>query len=573
MFYSIIVIFISLLFVLFSIIRVAVNRRKTHFIKNELQTILDALEPVALIDPNYNILRVNQLYASIVGKSYKQLLGKKCYEAHFNRKTPCPGCQLYKAVVEKKPQLMAASQWNIGKHKVWYDVSFTPVFDRDKKVKYVVETKKDITALHKIKTALEEQKLILEHKARELADKNHQLSLAYDQLETALAEKDHDLEMARDIQQSLLPNLPATYGHLHFWENYEPIQHIGGDLYDLIPLGNQKIGVFIGDVSGHGLAAAFVAAMVKLSLYNHIEKYYDPQRFFKDINQDLKNHLRTGLYLTAFWGVIDLKTNKIKYVRGSHPPPVIIGRDNSMRQLDSKGMLIGMLPDPFFDVEVEQLYPGDKLLFFTDGCFNIEKKDRSGFLSYADFIGILHNLGSLPLDSIYGALNLRLKTDTTLSKVDDDRTFVGIEVLKKPLNERYKYLLHFPKAKGICRCRVANRNDFELLLNKIQSKMKKNEYSERNYSSIENGVKEVLESALVQFEKEKVNIKLNIAWTVNPDLFCLSCTSTVPFCEVSNGKTGVCKGIFLLRTYMDEVYAEESGTSVTIIKRNSPSIV
>lgn len=548
---------------------IQVNRRKTMQIREELQTILDTLEPVALIDTSYNIIRVNQLYAAAVGRNYQSLIGRKCYKVHENRDSPCPGCQLYKALLERKPQLMPAVQWSREGHTIYYDVSFHPVMDSKNNVEYVVEVKKDITTLHNIKTTLEEQKQDLERKTRELADKNRAVSQAYSQLESALEEKNQELEMAREIQRSLLPERSPETGSAKFWSTYEPIQQVGGDLYDFIPLGDHRFGIFIGDVSGHGLAAAFIASLTKLSLHNNLDRSDSPQQLLKAINRDLRMHLKTGHYLTAFYCELDLKSNTLRYARGSHPPPALLRPDGSLQRLDAKGMLIGILPEPEYVMQTVQLDAGDRLFLFTDGCFGLTNQAGEIPITYARFLELIQVYGKLPMDSCYAALHLRLQQDVGNQLMEDDRTFICIEITKRAMAQRYRYILHFDREDKIHRLRIAARREMDQLMDKVVSALEHEGFSERIIIGICHSIQEVVVNAFVHGHKGDDQLKVSIAWTVNSKCFRFSITDKGQGFDAEGIRTGRQRrgnGLLLVRTYMDEMFIENGGRTVSLYK-------
>jgi len=551
---------------------IQINRKKSRQIRAELQTILDKLEPVALIDTAYNILRVNELYASAVGRNYQSLIGRKCYKVLENRDSPCPGCQLYKALLERKPQMMPATQWKRDGHTIYYDVSFHPIIDPSNNVEFVVEVRKDITTLHNVKTTLEEQKDDLERKSHELADKNKALTQAYDQLEIALDEKNRDLEMAREIQLSLLPENPPNTGSARFWSSYEPIQKVGGDLYDFIPMGDHRFGLFIGDVSGHGLAAAFIASLTKLSLHNNLDRANTPQQLLKAINRDLRLHLKTGHYLTAFYGVLDLKTNTLTYARGSHPPPVILRADGSVQRLDARGMLIGLLPEPEYVMQDVVVDAGDRLFLFTDGCFGLMNSIGEAPISYARYVELIQVYGKLPLDSVYAALHLRLQQEVATHVTDDDRTFIAIEITKTALTNRYRYILHFDRDDHIRRVRLGHRREMDRVIDKVVQALEAEGFSERVIIGICNSIQEVVVNALVHGHQLDERLKVAIAWSVNQKCFRFSITDKGAGFDpndMGSGRARKGNGLLLVRTYMDEVFIENNGRTISLFKEKT----
>jgi serine phosphatase RsbU (regulator of sigma subunit)/anti-sigma regulatory factor (Ser/Thr protein kinase) len=550
-------------------------RLRTRKIKYELQSIMDKLDPIAMIDTNYNILRVNELFASALDKPYESLIGKKCYRVFENRLMPCPGCQLYKAVLEKKSQHVPEYEWERDGHKIVYDIAFHPIMDSKGKVTEIVEVKTDHTQLHTIKLKTEEQKLLLENKTQELARKNRAITHARNELQATLEERNKELEMAREIQLSLLPErLPRLPG-VKFWATYQPIHSVGGDIYDFIHLADHKLGIFIADVSGHGLAAAFVAALTRMSLYNNVKRYSSPVQLFQVMNQDLRQQLKTGHFLTGFYGVFDLKDNTLTYVRASHPHPIVIRKDGSAERLDSKGMFLGIMAQPNYSQETVSLGRGDRIFFFTDGCFEIGAKDQER-ISYKKFADLVSECGTMPLEAVYGAVNLKLSTMVPPEvSAEDDKTFIGMEITNQPIANRFRYLIHFDKEDNIRRHRISKRKEMDFVLDKITHQLEHYSYKERIILNICNSVQEIVVNAFTHGHGWNESLKMSIAWSVTSRNFKFSVTDKGPGFDMRNymgnpksrHKRG--HGLLLVRTYMDDVYFDNFGRTVTVVKYRS----
>jgi len=456
---------------------------------------------------------------------------------------------------------LSAYLWNRDGYKVFYGIAFQPLVFRGKP--RVLEIKKDVSNLHNARIRLEEQKLQLELRTQELAVKNRALTAARNELVESLEEKNNELELARELQMSLLPEGPPKLNGARFWVHYDPVHKVGGDLYDFIHLGDHRLGVFLGDVAGHGVAAAFISALARMSLYNNVRRSDSPRFLFRAMNQDLRSQLKTGRYLTALFGVLDLKSNLFTYVRASHPPPVVLRANGSLEKLQAKGMLLGILPDPSFVQETVQLNPGDRLFLFTDGCFDLHGLDRNR-QSFARFLELVQEYGRLPLDAVYGAVSLRLRQQLEGAQViEDDKTFIAMEIRKPMLAERYRYLLHFSREDRIVRARVRNSQELESLIKEVLGKLEQGAYSGRQVLGISNSMREVIQTVL-----EAGNA--TIAWSVTDIEFKMSISGpglSIPADTGLRSRDTRGQSLFMVRTYMDDVFFEEGGRTVTIVKR------
>jgi serine phosphatase RsbU (regulator of sigma subunit)/anti-sigma regulatory factor (Ser/Thr protein kinase) len=252
-----------------------------------------------------------------------------------------------------------------------------------------------------------------------LVDRNAALADLTDALQS-------ELEMAREIQQALLPNdLPRVQG-VEFHVRYLPSRPVGGDLYDVCLLDDSHLAIFMADVAGHGLPAAFEAALVRMSFLNHAQAGVDTATIFSRMNRDLRRSLILGHYVTAFVGVLDLETLKLRFCRASHPRPVLLREGETRRTLSGKGLFLGIVDDGGYLEEEVQLAPGDRLCMFTDGYY--ETANRAGQrLGYEAFVERLPaSLDSTPLDVL-----TRVELDypgQAEGDREDDRTFLALDI-------------------------------------------------------------------------------------------------------------------------------------------------
>ncbi|PKL35823.1 MAG: hypothetical protein CVV44_20095 [Spirochaetae bacterium HGW-Spirochaetae-1] len=185
----------------------------------------------------------------------------------------------------------------------------------------------------------------------------------------------HELKMARDIQQHLIPLRPPVHDRFGFKTIYKPMEQVGGDFFDFIKLPDDKIGIFIGDVSGHGIYAALVTAMIKTLIETSGDKLQSPEKLFQYINEKLI-YLTNDLFLTAFYCIFDPGNNRLTYARAGHQYPLHISeKGETFYPLISRGKLLGSFRNLSFEEKTIDLKDGDKLLFFTDGLTEAENED------------------------------------------------------------------------------------------------------------------------------------------------------------------------------------------------------
>jgi sigma-B regulation protein RsbU (phosphoserine phosphatase) len=184
--------------------------------------------------------------------------------------------------------------------------------------------------------------------------------------EAELVAVQRELDMARNIQRSLLPrDVPRANG-LDIAAHFAPMTAVAGDLYDLVPLGPSRLGILVADVSGHGIPAALVASMVKVAFTTAAEQFDSPALVLSAINRALCRQLELGL-VTAVYAVIDTERRSVTLSNGGHPPPLLGRQAGSVLEVKEHGLLLGFRSDATYgDVEIA-LEDDDELLLYTDG--------------------------------------------------------------------------------------------------------------------------------------------------------------------------------------------------------------
>lgn len=258
---------------------------------------------------------------------------------------------------------------------------------------------------------------------------------------------DEELKRARKIQRNLLPkSFPSNMG-LKFFASYIPMESVGGDFYDIqvfpnpdeIPL--DRIGILIADVSGHGVPAAFIASMAKISWQNNFEQFKTPAAILERLNLQMVENT-AGNFLTAFLGVFETtfrhdilepnqnETNRrgiFHYASAGHFSPFIIRKDMDSITLKVKGQMIGV----FQNIRIEEYsidyYKGDRFIFYTDGL--LEMKNYAGdLLGEERLFKIFSETKNLEGNQSCSFILEKLWNFSEGKTVDDDITLLIIDV-------------------------------------------------------------------------------------------------------------------------------------------------
>jgi serine phosphatase RsbU (regulator of sigma subunit) len=220
---------------------------------------------------------------------------------------------------------------------------------------------------------------------RDLHEKNQRLTRAFADLRAAQAQVVEqetlmrELQLAREIQESMLPaTLPQLDG-FEIGARMLPARMVGGDFFDIIPLGPDSLGIAIGDVSGKGVPAALFMALASSLLRAEVTRGTLPEEALRLLNQHLLTRNAKGMFVTLLYGVLQRDTGEFRYVRAGHELPV--GWDAEGRRINvtlGHGMPLGLIPDSALDVQSITLPPGGTLLLYTDG--SVEAMDAQATL-------------------------------------------------------------------------------------------------------------------------------------------------------------------------------------------------
>jgi len=187
-----------------------------------------------------------------------------------------------------------------------------------------------------------------------------------------------ELDLARAVQNNLSPSEFPDVDGVSIDSVYLPMVGIGGDLYDIIEFKEPNlIGIFISDVSGHGVPAALIASMIKTLINTAGSNKLEPGKLLSYINEKLIGETNQH-FVTAFYGIYDTETGCFRYARGGHNYPYLV-RESEIIELKSTGKFLAFFHGLIFEEKEIQLHRGDKILFYTDGLVEAKGFDDTMF--------------------------------------------------------------------------------------------------------------------------------------------------------------------------------------------------
>jgi sigma-B regulation protein RsbU (phosphoserine phosphatase) len=247
--------------------------------------------------------------------------------------------------------------------------------------------------------------------------------------EKRLLSIESELETARQIQFSILPESVPAMPRLRIAAAYRPMSAVAGDFYQFIRLDDYCLGVLVADVSGHGVPAALISSMIKVAMQSVTAWAADPARVLVELNRILSPELRGQLISVAYlW--IDSEHHCARYSAAGHPPMLYWrNSDGELLRVESNGLLFGVTPEGEYPVCNLALQPQDRILLYTDGVIEPESATGEEFgKRRLDELVESHHLspGSELVDTVLSQLR---EWPPESSSQQDDITLIVVDVL------------------------------------------------------------------------------------------------------------------------------------------------
>lgn len=262
-----------------------------------------------------------------------------------------------------------------------------------------------------------------------LAEKTRVLEDTLINLEKVNFDLEGDLILGEEIQHSILP-LPTAGRHVRWCVTYKPVSKVSGDFYDVYDLADGATGILQFDASGHGVPAALLTMMAKISFVEAIQKVEQPNQVVAAVNDELSAHLQmTGNFLTAFYAVIRPHGRMI-YCNAAHTRVLLVRRDAPGAELlDPTSLSVGFAPlgaAAFHNGEV-LLRKGDRIIIYTDGLTETIDKTGKQF-GVEGLLRLVDRYAKLELKEMHAAIENEWATLVERRGIDDDVTIISAEM-------------------------------------------------------------------------------------------------------------------------------------------------
>ena len=277
------------------------------------------------------------------------------------------------------------------------------------------------------------------HAQLKIRDLTKRLTLANRDLLEKQRLIDEDLKAAAEIQRSLLPQEYPNVDIMDVAWKFMPCQSIGGDIFNLIRLDEDNWGIYMVDVSGHGVPSALVAVSVTQMMHSSksviLKRSIDhpphyqivaPPEVLDKLDREYPIE-RFDKFFTITYIVLNGQSKRILYSNAAHPPPVLLHPDGTLEFLDKGGTIIGMGGALPFEGGENQLRAGDKLFIYTDGI--VEYQDEDGnFYGEDRFFDEMKRLKDEPISSMIDGVIASVMDFGKNNEPQDDISLLGVEI-------------------------------------------------------------------------------------------------------------------------------------------------
>jgi sigma-B regulation protein RsbU (phosphoserine phosphatase) len=261
-----------------------------------------------------------------------------------------------------------------------------------------------------------------------LIDKTAEVTRINKRLQLAYQHIDQELELARRIQQSFLPQTLPEVAGVRFTVHYRPCGRVGGDFYDVFRLDENHVGFYVADAMGHGVPASLLTIFLKKGvrpkdITGRQYRLVPPDEVLGRLNRDLIDHgLAENPFITMAYALLNVRDRRLSFARAGHPYPLHVPRSGEPRFWEVQGSLLGVFQTQF-TAETHELSPGDKVLLYTDGMDTAVVEGHEPGAASLRACAARHR--DLPLEEFVGRLAQDLIGQ---SSQPDDLTLLGLQM-------------------------------------------------------------------------------------------------------------------------------------------------
>ena len=324
-----------------------------------------AAEGITIADarlPARPLIYANDGFERLTGYPVGEVLGRNCRFLQGPESDPTAVAEIRAAIAEQRECIVEILNYRRDGSSFWNRLSVTPVRAESGVVTHFIGVQSDVTARREAEEGLRRAKAAL----------------------------DHDLKLAARVQQALLPPASLQLEGLDIASVMSPCTDLAGDAVGVLRLPRRQVGLYMLDVSGHGVGAALLSFTLNHMLSPAAEGalliedsgqglgVVAPSRVAERLNRQFPMD-RTRQYFTLVYGVFDPAHGRFSYVMAGHPAPIVLPRIGPAVPLHGGGLPIGMIEHATFDDEAVTLQPGDRLYFYTDGVIEALNESEQEF--------------------------------------------------------------------------------------------------------------------------------------------------------------------------------------------------
>ena len=418
--------------VLASTIRKTIDRPRCQLTHNHegflLQVLMDNIpDAIYFKDTRSRFLMISRAMTKLFGlEDPQQAVGKT--DADFFAGTHAQQALLDEQKIMRSgipmKDVEESETWQDG-HVTWASTTKMPLRNQAGRIVGTFGISRDIT-VRKI------AELALAERTQQLQKKNEQIQ--------------EELKMARELQLAMLPqNFPTLPqdGNSHdralkFFSFFLPSGAVSGDFFDVIPLTDNSVGVFICDVMGHDVRAALVTAMLRALVEDFSVKTKAPGELLAAINRELFGVFQqagTTMYATAFYMIADVATGRLSFASAAHPNPLQLKRSQDKVEVlaprgnGKKGPALGLFKDGAFPTYERQIDADDVIVLYTDGMTEAEGLGQEIF-SLERLAESIQKYSKLPTNEMLAETLGELRRFSGQQEFEDDVCLIGVEVKK-----------------------------------------------------------------------------------------------------------------------------------------------
>ncbi len=361
-----------------------------HFMTHVLENMQDM---VRVIDKKGEVMFMNK----IMREHFGDLVGKKCYEA-INKTQKCIDCISRKSMEFLKPYNKEESF-----ESNTYSVVSSPVFNENTKQVYSVEVFRDITEQKEMEKKIYEQ---------------------YSKMKA-------DLNFAKHIQNKIIPQNGIYGKSIDVKSKYEPSEFLGGDIFDIMEIDEDHVGIYIADVSGHGVTSSMFTMFLRQVMRNRKNRKLSIEETINDLISNYKElNVDVETYFTVLYGIYCKSTQKITFVNAGHNCyPIIIRQNNEIEEVDVNGFPICSLIDQFSHKSIDvKLNKGDRVFLYTDGIIEAYDNVSNEFFGYERVYKLLSASVNQPGENIISRIYREVKAFAA-GNIKDDIALVIFEII------------------------------------------------------------------------------------------------------------------------------------------------